>query len=159
MKPDQFFPAVGILINIGAVAFCFAQGDWKKALYWVAAAWLTFDVTFLMKWGDMKKVPQKIYLFKYRYGNTYDWEFSLRTRTDNICHNWHDVTYIEIEVSQINTPVHKEFFWNSLHFCFFWLFYCHANDGLHSFFQEINARGYSALALPVPSHRRGAFFN
>lgn len=46
---EKLFPTIGIIVNIGAVIFYATQKDWKHAGYWLAAAFLTFDVTFLMK--------------------------------------------------------------------------------------------------------------
>ena len=42
----RLFPALLILLDIGAAAVWMAHGDWRKAIYWGAAAILTATVTF-----------------------------------------------------------------------------------------------------------------
>ncbi len=32
------FPTVMVLLNLGAAAVCFASGDWRRGVYWVAGA-------------------------------------------------------------------------------------------------------------------------
>lgn len=47
MKPTYIFPAVMIIMDIGAAVMCVVIGkDYKKAVYWVAAAVLNAAVTF-----------------------------------------------------------------------------------------------------------------
>ena len=43
---EKIFPLVLIIIDIVAGAIYFCQGDVKRAIYWVAAATLTYTVTF-----------------------------------------------------------------------------------------------------------------
>lgn len=43
---EQIFPVVTMALNIGAAGFYFASGDAKHGVYWIAAAVLTFCVTF-----------------------------------------------------------------------------------------------------------------
>lgn len=40
------FPAVLILLDVGAAIMCFVHGDTKKGVYWLAAAVLNICVTF-----------------------------------------------------------------------------------------------------------------
>lgn len=40
------FPAVLILLDVGAAIMCFVHGDAKKGVYWLAAAVLNVCVTF-----------------------------------------------------------------------------------------------------------------
>lgn len=40
------FPSILIVCNIGAGLVCAVNGDFKKAIYWVAAAVLNAAVTF-----------------------------------------------------------------------------------------------------------------
>lgn len=40
------FPAVLILLDVGAAAMCFIGKDYKRAVYWLAAAVLNVTVTF-----------------------------------------------------------------------------------------------------------------
>jgi len=46
MKIEYLFPVLLILLDIGAAAVYFGGGDWRKVVYWMAAATLTFVVTF-----------------------------------------------------------------------------------------------------------------
>lgn len=46
MKPTYIFPAVMIIMDIGASVMCVIGKDYKKAVYWVAAAVLNACVTF-----------------------------------------------------------------------------------------------------------------
>ena len=46
MKIDKLFPAALIVLNIGAAVVCVFTGDWKKGVYWLAAAVLNAAVTF-----------------------------------------------------------------------------------------------------------------
>lgn len=40
------FPSLLILLDIGAAIMCAVAGDWKKTIYWIAAAVLNVTVTF-----------------------------------------------------------------------------------------------------------------
>lgn len=40
------FPAALILLDVGAAAMCFIGKDYKRAVYWLAAAVLNVTVTF-----------------------------------------------------------------------------------------------------------------
>lgn len=42
----RLFPILSIALNLGAVVFYWAQGDFARTVYWTAAAVLTFTVTF-----------------------------------------------------------------------------------------------------------------
>lgn len=46
MKTVQILPVVLILIDLGAAIGYFIAGDWKRGIYWIAAATLTATVTF-----------------------------------------------------------------------------------------------------------------
>lgn len=46
IKPQQVLPLLLIIINILAAIVCFAHKDYKKAVYWIAAAVLNYTVTF-----------------------------------------------------------------------------------------------------------------
>lgn len=46
IKPTQILPLLLIIINLGAAAVCAYHKDYKKAVYWVAAAVLNITVTF-----------------------------------------------------------------------------------------------------------------
>lgn len=46
IKPELIFPVLLILLDVGASVVYLANGDWKKAIYWVAAAVLNITVTF-----------------------------------------------------------------------------------------------------------------
>lgn len=46
LKPTQYLPVVLILINLAAAVVCVFQRDYKKAVYWTAAAVLNATVTF-----------------------------------------------------------------------------------------------------------------
>ena len=46
LKPEQILPLVLIIINILAAVVCFFQKEYKKAVYWLAAAVLNYTVTF-----------------------------------------------------------------------------------------------------------------
>ena len=46
MKPTYIFPIVMIVMDVGAVVMCVIGKDYKKAVYWVAAAVLNAAVTF-----------------------------------------------------------------------------------------------------------------
>ena len=46
IKPTQILPCLLILINICAAGVCIWNKEYKKAVYWFAAAVLNFTVTF-----------------------------------------------------------------------------------------------------------------
>lgn len=46
MKPTYIFPIVMIGMDIGAAVMCVIGKDYKKAVYWTAAAILNAAVTF-----------------------------------------------------------------------------------------------------------------
>ena len=46
MKTEYIFPVLLILLDIGAAIVYGAAGDWKKTIYWIAAAVLNAAVTF-----------------------------------------------------------------------------------------------------------------
>jgi hypothetical protein len=46
ISKSQFFPTVLILLDLCASAVCASGGDWRRAVYWIAAATLTTCVTF-----------------------------------------------------------------------------------------------------------------
>lgn len=46
MKSTYFFPIAMIVLDIGAAIMCVVDKDYKKAVYWVAAAVLNAAVTF-----------------------------------------------------------------------------------------------------------------
>ena len=46
MKPQYIFPLLMIVLDIGTAAVYGAQGDIRKAIYWIAAAVLNAAVTF-----------------------------------------------------------------------------------------------------------------
>lgn len=46
MKPTIIFPTVLIALDVGAAVVYSVCGDWKKAVYWLAAATLTATVTY-----------------------------------------------------------------------------------------------------------------
>lgn len=46
LKPTQYLPCALILINIAAACVCVVHKDYKKAIYWLAAALLNITVTF-----------------------------------------------------------------------------------------------------------------
>lgn len=46
LKPVQVFPAVLIVLDLCASAVYLGYGDWRRTMYWLAAAVLTFCVTF-----------------------------------------------------------------------------------------------------------------
>lgn len=45
MNP-KLFPTILIVLNIAAAAVWAVHGDWRKCTYWLAAAVLTFVVTY-----------------------------------------------------------------------------------------------------------------
>lgn len=46
IKPEQILPLVLIVINVLAAVVCIVQKEYKKAVYWIAAAVLNYTVTF-----------------------------------------------------------------------------------------------------------------
>jgi len=46
MTRVQYLPTLLIVINLLSAALYLADGDWRKVVYWVSAACLTFVVTF-----------------------------------------------------------------------------------------------------------------
>jgi len=46
MSRVQILPTLLIVINIASAAIYMADGDWRKTVYWMSAACLTFAVTF-----------------------------------------------------------------------------------------------------------------
>lgn len=46
MKSTYIFPIVMMAMDIGAAVMCITAKDYKKAVYWVAAAVLNAAVTF-----------------------------------------------------------------------------------------------------------------
>ncbi|MDQ2084516.1 hypothetical protein RA307_30405 [Xanthobacteraceae bacterium Astr-EGSB] len=42
----RFFPSVMIVLSVGAAAVYAWDTDWRRAIYWTAAAVLTASVTF-----------------------------------------------------------------------------------------------------------------
>lgn len=46
MSKEQIFPAILIVMNVGAAIVCAVAGDAKKTVYWIAAAVLNAAVTF-----------------------------------------------------------------------------------------------------------------
>jgi len=46
MTRAQYLPTVLICINIASAGMYATDGDWRKVVYWTAAACLTFVVTF-----------------------------------------------------------------------------------------------------------------
>ena len=46
MKPQHIFPVALILADLGAAVMYGLAKDWRKVIYWVAAAVLNITVTF-----------------------------------------------------------------------------------------------------------------
>lgn len=46
MKTQHLFPLLMIMLDVGAAIVYGSGGDWKKAIYWIAAAVLNAAVTF-----------------------------------------------------------------------------------------------------------------
>ena len=46
IKPEYIFPLLLILLDVGADIIFAIQKDYKKAVYWIAAAVLNVTVTF-----------------------------------------------------------------------------------------------------------------
>jgi len=43
---EKIFPTVLIVIDVLASMVYVSKGDWRKTLYWIAAAVLTFVITY-----------------------------------------------------------------------------------------------------------------
>lgn len=46
MKSTYIFPVILIAMDIGAAVMCAVNKEYKKCIYWIAAAVLTVTVTF-----------------------------------------------------------------------------------------------------------------
>ena len=46
MTRTTLFPALLILLDVGAAIMWWASGDWRRGVYWLAAAVLTAVVTW-----------------------------------------------------------------------------------------------------------------
>ena len=46
VKPEYIFPLLLILLDVGAAVIYAIQKDYKKSVYWLAAAVLNVTVTF-----------------------------------------------------------------------------------------------------------------
>lgn len=46
MKPTYFFPIAMIAMDVGAAIMCIVSKEYKKTVYWIAAAVLNAAVTF-----------------------------------------------------------------------------------------------------------------
>ena len=46
IRREQAFPLALIIIDVCAAIPYFVQGDWRRGVYWLAAAVLTSTVTF-----------------------------------------------------------------------------------------------------------------
>lgn len=46
IKPTQILPLLLIVIDVGAACVCIYHKEYKKAVYWLAAAVLNVTVTF-----------------------------------------------------------------------------------------------------------------
>lgn len=46
MLGPRLFPIILICLNLCASAAYFGAGDWKRGIYWIAAATLTATITF-----------------------------------------------------------------------------------------------------------------
>ena len=46
IKPEYIFPLLLILLDVGAASIYAVQKDYKKSVYWIAAAVLKVTVTF-----------------------------------------------------------------------------------------------------------------
>ena len=53
MRPEQIFPAILIGLDVCAAVGYAVRGGWRLAIYWAAAAVLTYTVTF-NGWGNVK---------------------------------------------------------------------------------------------------------
>ena len=46
MRAHQMLPTVMIVLSVGAALLYAPTGDWRRVLYWLAAAALTYSVTW-----------------------------------------------------------------------------------------------------------------
>lgn len=46
MRHEQIFPTVLIALDVASAVVYAAHGDWRRFIYWLAAATLTATVTF-----------------------------------------------------------------------------------------------------------------
>jgi len=46
IQPTQYFPLALIILNLCAAGMCIYQKEYKRAVYWLAAAILNVTVTF-----------------------------------------------------------------------------------------------------------------
>lgn len=46
MRREQILPSVLIVIDVAAAALYIPIGDWRRVVYWLAAATLTYVVTW-----------------------------------------------------------------------------------------------------------------
>lgn len=46
MPPEKILPTILMVIDLGAAAMYCPTGDWRKVIYWLAAATLTYVVTW-----------------------------------------------------------------------------------------------------------------
>ena len=46
INPTQILPVVMILLDVGAASVCLWHRDYRRAVYWIAAAVLNATVTF-----------------------------------------------------------------------------------------------------------------
>lgn len=46
MKQQYIFPVILIALDVGAAIMSVPVGDWRKVIYWLAAAVLNASVTF-----------------------------------------------------------------------------------------------------------------
>lgn len=46
MIHPKLFPTILIVLDVAAAVVYFAHGDWRRGLYWLAAATLTSTVTW-----------------------------------------------------------------------------------------------------------------
>ena len=46
MRQEYIFPTVLIALDVAASAVYAAHGDWRRLIYWIAAAVLTATVTY-----------------------------------------------------------------------------------------------------------------
>ena len=46
MCKEKILPTLLVIIDIGAAAMYLPSGDWRRVIYWLAAATLTYVVTW-----------------------------------------------------------------------------------------------------------------
>lgn len=46
MKPTHIFPIILIVLDLAAAVMYACHHDWRRAIYWIAAAVLTGAITF-----------------------------------------------------------------------------------------------------------------